>query len=69
MKHKVEMASFKRGNTEEEEKEYQSAGITMPGGFVGKDGNTPPSSHPGSAILRRSAAFMAFVIFDNISML
>ncbi|KAB1226474.1 hypothetical protein CJ030_MR1G014056 [Morella rubra] len=43
-----------------------AAGITMPGGFVGKDASTPPSSHPGSAILRNSAAFMAFVIFDNI---
>ncbi|KAB1228013.1 hypothetical protein CJ030_MR1G006786 [Morella rubra] len=41
-----------------------AAGITMPGGFV-SDGGT----NPGSAILRRSAAFMAFVIFDNISML
>ncbi|KAB1201582.1 hypothetical protein CJ030_MR0G002899 [Morella rubra] len=40
-----------------------AAGITMPGGFVDKDG-----THPGSAILRSSDTFMAFVILDNISM-
>ncbi|KAB1201594.1 hypothetical protein CJ030_MR0G002911 [Morella rubra] len=40
-----------------------AAGITMPGGFVDKDG-----THPGSAILRSSAAFVAFVIFDIISL-
>jgi hypothetical protein len=40
-----------------------AACITMPGGFVGGEG-----SHPGSALLRRSVAFKAFVITDTISM-
>ncbi|KAB1227584.1 hypothetical protein CJ030_MR1G006142 [Morella rubra] len=39
-----------------------AAGITMPGGFVGGEG-----PHPGSAVLRSSAAFKAFIIFDTIS--
>ncbi|KAE8022596.1 hypothetical protein FH972_008384 [Carpinus fangiana] len=40
-----------------------AACITMPGGFVGGEG-----SHPGSALLKRSAAFKVFVITDTISM-
>lgn len=40
-----------------------AACITMPGGFVGKEG-----SHAGSALLRRSFAFKAFVLMDTISM-
>ncbi|XP_059445072.1 ankyrin repeat-containing protein NPR4-like [Corylus avellana] len=40
-----------------------AACITMPGGFVGGEG-----SHSGSALLRRSVAFKAFVITDTISM-
>ncbi|KAB1226630.1 hypothetical protein CJ030_MR1G027487 [Morella rubra] len=40
-----------------------AAGITIPGGFVGNDG-----THPGSAILRSSAAFVAFVIFNTTSL-
>ncbi|KAE8022652.1 hypothetical protein FH972_008435 [Carpinus fangiana] len=40
-----------------------AACITMPGGFVGGEG-----LHPGSALLRRSVAFKAFVIMDTISM-
>ncbi|KAB1226949.1 hypothetical protein CJ030_MR1G022251 [Morella rubra] len=39
-----------------------AAAITMPGGFVGGEG-----LHPGSAVLRHSAAFKAFIIFDTIS--
>jgi hypothetical protein len=41
--------------------------ITMPGGFVGS-GEGSSSSHPGSALLRKNAAFIAFIITDTISM-
>ncbi|XP_059446695.1 protein ACCELERATED CELL DEATH 6-like [Corylus avellana] len=43
-----------------------AACITMPGGFVG--GGEGEGSHPGSVLLRRKAAFKAFVITDTISM-
>ncbi|XP_062171371.1 protein ACCELERATED CELL DEATH 6-like [Alnus glutinosa] len=42
-----------------------AACITMPGGFVGSGEG---SSHPGSALLRKNAAFTAFIITDTISM-
>jgi hypothetical protein len=41
-----------------------AACINMPGGFVGGG----EGSHPGSVLLRRKAAFKAFVITDTISM-
>jgi hypothetical protein len=41
-----------------------AACITMPGGFMGSG----EGSHSGSALLRKSAAFKAFVITDTISM-
>ncbi|KAE8022595.1 hypothetical protein FH972_008383 [Carpinus fangiana] len=41
-----------------------AACITMPGGFA----STGESSHPGSTLLRKNAAFKAFVITDTISM-
>jgi len=41
-----------------------AACITMPGGFMGSG----EGSHPGSALLRKSTAFIAFVISDTISM-
>ncbi|KAB1216000.1 hypothetical protein CJ030_MR4G024556 [Morella rubra] len=41
-----------------------TAGITVPGGFESGD-----DSHPGSAVLTRSAAFIAFVISNDLSML
>ncbi|XP_041001601.1 ankyrin repeat-containing protein At5g02620-like [Juglans microcarpa x Juglans regia] len=42
-----------------------AAGITMPGGFVGGGEKSQPA---GSAILRTSAAFKAFVITDVLAM-
>ncbi|XP_059445066.1 protein ACCELERATED CELL DEATH 6-like [Corylus avellana] len=41
-----------------------AACITMPGGFA----SSGEGSHPGSALLRKNAAFKAFVITDTISM-
>ncbi|GMY32611.1 ankyrin repeat-containing protein At5g02620-like [Fagus crenata] len=41
-----------------------AAGITMPGGFIDKDG-----THPGSAVLMKNTAFRAFVITDTIAMM
>ncbi|KAG6684204.1 hypothetical protein I3842_12G051100 [Carya illinoinensis] len=43
-----------------------TAAITMPGGFVGAGG--APNDHEGSAVLRRNAAFKAFIISDVISL-
>ena len=40
-----------------------TAGITMPGGFIGHEG-----PRPGSAVLTRNAAFRAFVITNTIAM-
>ena len=40
-----------------------TAGITMPGGFIGHEGPCP-----GSAVLTRNAAFRAFVITNIIAM-
>ena len=40
-----------------------AAGITMPGGFIGIEGQ-----HRGSAVLTRNTAFRAFVITDTIAM-
>ncbi|KAF5460185.1 hypothetical protein F2P56_020071 [Juglans regia] len=42
-----------------------AAAITMPGGFVGTGGDP---HYEGSAILRRNAAFKAFIITDAISL-
>ncbi|XP_041005447.1 ankyrin-2-like isoform X2 [Juglans microcarpa x Juglans regia] len=42
-----------------------AAGITMPGGFVGGDDHP----HPGSAILRNSAAFKDFIITNALSLM
>ncbi|XP_062173075.1 uncharacterized protein LOC133878502 [Alnus glutinosa] len=42
-----------------------AACISMPGGFVGSEEG---SSHPGSALLRKNGAFIAFIIADTISM-
>jgi hypothetical protein len=43
-----------------------AACITVPGGFVGS--GDQGSSHPGSALLKKNAAFTAFIITDTISM-
>ncbi|XP_018822771.2 ankyrin repeat-containing protein At5g02620-like [Juglans regia] len=42
-----------------------AAGITMPGGFVGGDDHP----HPGSAVLRKSAAFKAFILTNALSLI
>ncbi|XP_042983165.1 ankyrin repeat-containing protein ITN1-like isoform X1 [Carya illinoinensis] len=42
-----------------------AAGITMPGGFVGVDDHP----HPGSAVLRKSVAFKAFIITNALSLM
>ncbi|KAG7994844.1 hypothetical protein I3843_01G079200 [Carya illinoinensis] len=42
-----------------------AAGITMPGGFVGGDDHP----HPGSAVLRKSAAFQVFIITNALSLM
>ncbi|KAF5464568.1 hypothetical protein F2P56_014639, partial [Juglans regia] len=42
-----------------------AAGITMPGGFVGGDDHP----HPGSAVLRNSVAFKAFIITNALSLM
>ncbi|XP_042984404.1 protein ACCELERATED CELL DEATH 6-like [Carya illinoinensis] len=42
-----------------------AAGITMPGGFIGGDDHR----HPGSAVLRKSAAFQVFIITNALSLM
>ncbi|KAF5468659.1 hypothetical protein F2P56_012798, partial [Juglans regia] len=42
-----------------------AAGITMPGGFIGGDDHP----HPGSAVLRNSVAFKAFIITNALSLM
>ncbi|XP_035547950.1 protein ACCELERATED CELL DEATH 6-like isoform X2 [Juglans regia] len=42
-----------------------AAGITMPGGFIGGDGHP----HQGSAVLRNSVAFKAFIITNALSLM
>ncbi|KAJ4722594.1 putative Ankyrin repeat-containing protein [Melia azedarach] len=41
-----------------------TAGFTLPGGYVSEKG-----PHQGTAVLTRSKAFQAFVIFNNIAMI
>ncbi|KAG6730467.1 hypothetical protein I3842_01G081500 [Carya illinoinensis] len=43
-----------------------AAGITMPGGFVGGDDHR---HDPGSAVLRKSAAFQVFIITNALSLM
>ncbi|KAM3750224.1 hypothetical protein ACB098_04G021700 [Castanea mollissima] len=43
-----------------------TAGITMPGGFIGQDQEGP---HSGSPVLIRNTAFKAFIITNTIAML
>ena len=40
-----------------------TAGITMPGGFIGQEG-----LHSGSPVLMRNTAFKAFIITNTIAM-
>ncbi|KAK9997395.1 hypothetical protein SO802_022081 [Lithocarpus litseifolius] len=40
-----------------------TAGINMPGGFIGQEG-----PHPGSAVLTRNAAFKAFIITNALAL-